>query len=134
MQLVENALREDLSTLESARAYKELMAAQGWSVRQLASELGIAHPTVLRNLALLELPESVQEQVEQGALAPTGAELARLEPELQAEAAQAVVEQKLNRGEVSELVQAIRAKRPAPAARPEPVTLDLEDGCTVRVS
>jgi ParB family transcriptional regulator, chromosome partitioning protein len=32
-----------------------------------------------------------------------------------------------------ELVKAVRAKRPAPSPKPDPVTLDLGDGCTVQV-
>jgi hypothetical protein len=72
--------------------------------------------------------------VEQGELAPAAAaELARLEPELQEEAAQAVVDQKLNRGEVTELVSAIRAKRPAPAVRPGPVTIEVEPGVSLTI-
>ena len=52
---------------------------------------------------------------------------------LQAEIAQAVVAGGLTRSEVSELVQAVKARRPAPAPRPEPVTLDLGDGTIVVV-
>ena len=115
VQLVENALREDLTPLEAARAYKQLMEAQGWSVRQLAAELAVAHPTILRALSLLELPESVQHQVEQGAF----------EGGAQAAVAQAAVEQKMTRQEVAEFVQARRAQRPAPTPKPDPVTFDL---------
>jgi ParB family transcriptional regulator, chromosome partitioning protein len=127
VQLVENALREDLTPLEAARAYKQLMEAQGWSVRQLAAELAVAHPTILRALSLLELPESVQHQVEQGELAPSvAAELTKLpEAVAQAAVAQAAVEQKMTRQEVAEFVQARRAQRPAPTPKPDPVTFDL---------
>lgn len=127
VQLVENALREDLGAIEAAKAYRQLMDTQGWSVRQLASELAVAHPTILRALALLDLPESVQERVEQGGLAPSvAAELARLpDPEAQAAVAEAAVEQKMTRAEVAEFVQAKRASRPAPALKPDPVSIDL---------
>ncbi len=136
VQIVENALREDLRPVEAARAYRRLIELHGWSARQVAQELDLDHSTVIKSLALLELPEAVQEQVEQGGItASAGYELSKLKgPELQREVAQAVVEQKLSRGEVSELVSAIRAKRPVPVARPEPVTLDLGDGCTLRIS
>lgn len=136
VQLIENALREDLRPVEAARAYRRLMEARGWSGRQVAQELHLDHSTVVKALALLELPAAVQEQVEQGGLpASAGYELSKLDgPDLQAEVAQAVVEQKLNRSEVSELVSAIRAKRPVPAARPEPVTLDLGDGMSLKLT
>lgn len=136
VQLVENALREDLRPVEAARAYRRLMDEHGWSARQVAQELDLDHSTIVKALALLELPATVQEAVEQGGITASAAyEVSKLEsPELQAEVAQAVVEQKLSRSEVGELVQAIRAKRPAPAAKPDPVTIDLGDGCVVRVT
>ena len=73
IQLVENALREDLKPIEQAKAYKSLMEAQEWSVRQLAAELSIHHGQVVRALSLLDLPKAIQEQVEQGTLAPATA-------------------------------------------------------------
>jgi ParB family chromosome partitioning protein len=107
----------------------------GWSARQLASELALNPATVTRALSLLELPTEVQDRVEQGALAATVAhELAKLpDPAVQSEIAQAVVAEGLTRSEVTELVQAVKARRPAPAPRPEPVTLDLGDGILVIV-
>jgi ParB family chromosome partitioning protein len=134
-QLVENCVRADLRPIEQAHAFKALMERRGYSGRQLAEKLAISHTNVQRALTLLELPESIQERVEQGALAPTTAvEIAKL-PEADREAvAQAAVEGGLRRAEVGELVSAIRAKRPAPAARREPVTIDLGDGTVVRVS
>ena len=44
------------------------MDAKSWSTRELAAELAIAQSSVVRALALLDLPAVVQEQVEQGAL------------------------------------------------------------------
>lgn len=127
LQLVENALRSDLKPVEQAHAYRRLMDSRSWSARQLASELAISPATVSRALALLELPTSVQEQVEQGALAAhTAYEVSKLaDPEEQAVVAQAAVDQKLTRHEVDDLVRAVRAKRPAPAPKPDPVTVDL---------
>ena len=134
LQLVENALREDLRPIEQARAYKALLELHAWSARQLATELAINPATVTRALALLDLPASVQERVEQGALAPaTAYEVSKVEdPTLQAEVALAAVDEGLKRSEVAELVQAVKAGRQAPAARPEPVAFDLGD-CTVTV-
>jgi ParB family chromosome partitioning protein len=73
VQLVENALREDLRPIEQAKAYRALIQAQGWSVRQLAAELSIHHAQVVRALALLELPAPTQDLVEQGKLSPATA-------------------------------------------------------------
>jgi ParB family chromosome partitioning protein len=134
LQLVENALREDLRPIEQARAYKALLELHTWSARQLAAELAINPATVTRALALLELPTSVQDRVEEGSLAPaTAYEVSKVEdPAIQAEVAQVAVDEGLKRSEVAELVQAVKARRPVLAARPEPVAFDLGD-CTVTV-
>jgi ParB family chromosome partitioning protein len=128
VQLVENALREDLKPVEQARAYRRLMEANGWSSRQIAAELSISQAAVVKALALLELPAPVQEAVEQGVLAPSIAyEVTRLEgPEAQAAMARAATAEGLTRDEVVRAVRAVKANRPAPAALPAPVTVDLD--------
>jgi ParB family transcriptional regulator, chromosome partitioning protein len=129
VQLVENALRSDLRPLEQAHAYRALMEAKGWSTRQLGAELAIHATTITKALALLELPAEVQDRVEQGGLSPaTAYEVSKLEgPEAQAEMAQVAIAEKLTRSEVAEAVKAVKARRPAAIAKPDPVTLDLGD-------
>jgi ParB family chromosome partitioning protein len=79
LQLVENALREDLRPVEQALAFKRLMEAHGWSGNQLAKELAITQSSVSRALALLELPGEVQARVDSGDLAArTAYELTKL--------------------------------------------------------
>jgi ParB family chromosome partitioning protein len=136
LQLVENALREDLKPIEQARAYKQVMEARSWSTRQLADELQISQTSVVRALTLLELPAVVQDQVEQGGLpATTAAEIAKLDrPEDQVAVAQVAVEQGLGRHELVEIVKAVRARKPAPAPRPDPVTMDLGNGMTLKLT
>ena len=136
VQMIENALREDLKPIEQANSYRRLLDSHQWSARQLASELAIHHTQVVRALALLELPEAVQDQVEQGAISPaTAYEVGKLDDAgAQAELARAVVEQKLTRSEVAEAVKAVKAKRPLPASKPAPVDIDLGDGTMVRVA
>ena len=51
---------------------------------------------------------------------------------MQAEVAQAIVDQGLTRSEVAEVVKAVRGRRPA-QTRPDPVEVDLGDGITVVV-
>lgn len=136
LQLVENALREDLRPVEQAKAYRRLMDAHSWSSRQVAEELHVGQASVVRALALLELPASVQEQVDGGELpASVAYEVSRLEDsEQQLALAQAVVENGLKRSEVAEAVQAVRAKRPVPSRRPVPIEVDLGEGVKVRVT
>jgi ParB family transcriptional regulator, chromosome partitioning protein len=136
LQLVENALREDLRPVEQAKAYRRLMDANGWSSRQVAEELHVGQASVVRALALLDLPQEVQDRVDGGKLpASVAYEVSRLDdPEQQIALAEAVVEHGLRRTEVAQAVQAVKANRPTPARRPEPVEVDLGDGVKVRVT
>ena len=110
LQLVENMLREDLRPIEQARAFRTLIDRNGWSTRQLATELAITQSDVVRALALLELPPPVQEQVEQGSLPPSTAyEISKVENQAaQAELAARVVAEGLSRQEtVAEVRRAV---------------------------
>ena len=109
LQCVENLLREDLSDMEQAKAFRTLMETNGWSTHQIAKELGIVQPSVVRALALLKLPESIQDQVEQGTMkAATAYQLARIEdPGAQAEVAARVVSERLSRDETAEVVRQV---------------------------
>jgi ParB family chromosome partitioning protein len=140
LQLVENALREDLRPIEQARAFRALIDRNGWSTHRLAEELSIDQSSVSRALALLKLPEAVQELVEAERIAPaTAYEVSKLDdPEAQAEVAARAADRRLSRAEVAEAVRA--AGRPGPRARKaaakgrEPVrTYRLADGYRLTV-
>ena len=62
--LTENLLREDLSPLETARAYQSLHEKFGYNHEDIASRLGLDRSTVTNTLRLLKLPLSVQELIE----------------------------------------------------------------------
>lgn len=131
IQLVENALREDLKPVEQARAYRQLMDRNGWSTRQIARELSVAQPQVVRALALLNLPEPVREQVEQGALAPaTAYEIGKLDDEADQRAmAERVVSEGLTR---QQAVEAVRGRKEG--RRNEPNSSDRPASVEIRVS
>lgn len=137
VQLVENALREDLRPIEQARSYRALIEAQGWSARQLATELAVHHAQVVRALAILDLPEGVQDRVERGDLSPAAAyEVTKLpDPDAQAELAAMAVAGRMTRREVIEAVRDRKAGavRGAPGPRPGPVEFPVADGVTVIV-
>ena len=107
LQLVENCLRDDLRPIEQAHAFRDLMDENGWTTRQLAEELSVAQPTISHAVALLKLPEPLQEQVEQGVLAPAaGYELSKLDnPQEQAALAEQAVAGGLRRDDLREEVQ-----------------------------
>jgi ParB family chromosome partitioning protein len=68
-QLVENALRSDLRPIEQANAYRTLMSTRGLTQRELAERLHVSQGSVAKCLLLLSLPDSIQREVESGAIA-----------------------------------------------------------------
>ncbi|POR05374.1 hypothetical protein AU468_01455 [Alkalispirochaeta sphaeroplastigenens] len=66
--LIENIQRQDLSPLEEAQAYADLMERTGISQDLLARRLGKSRPAIANSLRLLKLPPSVQERVSAGDL------------------------------------------------------------------
>jgi ParB family chromosome partitioning protein len=134
LQLVENALREDLSPVEQARAFQKLITAWGWSARELARELSIDNSSVIRALALLDLPGPVQQHVERGELSPSVAyEVHKLEDQAdQIEVATRIVSEGLNRNDSIEMVKAKKAGRPAPE-KPSRHMIKLDDGTRIIV-
>lgn len=144
-QLIENAIRSDLKPIEQARAFRRLMDMKGFTGKQVAERLQL-HPTsVTRALQLLDLPESVQAQIEDGAIAASvGTELAKVATaEGQVEVAERIVAEGLNRAEA---VAAVAAKRtakgrgakgktkPPAATRPKTFSFKTAGRCTVTLA
>lgn len=78
-QLIENLLREDLKPIEEAKAFQQLMQVNSWTGKQLAESLHLAPARISRALALLKLPEDIQQQVEGGSVSVGAAyELSKL--------------------------------------------------------
>jgi len=119
IQVVENALREDLKPVEQARAFRSLMDLNGWSTHQAARELAVDQSSVVRSLALLDLPAAVQAQVEQGTLTPSAAyEVSKLDdPGVQADLATRVVTEGLSRAETVEAVRRTAGRAGKPKGR-----------------
>jgi ParB family chromosome partitioning protein len=66
--LVENVQRQDLTPLEEAHAYKQLLENTGMNQDQVAARVGKSRPAVSNTLRLLQLPGPVQRMVDSGAL------------------------------------------------------------------
>lgn len=61
--LVENIQRENLSAIEEALAYQQILDTQGLTQAQLAEKVGKKQSTVANKLRLLKLPMTVQKSV-----------------------------------------------------------------------
>lgn len=61
--LIENIQREQLSVIEEARAYEQLIAMHSLTQEALAQRLGKSQSTVANRLRLLTLPEPIQQSL-----------------------------------------------------------------------
>jgi ParB family transcriptional regulator, chromosome partitioning protein len=64
--LIENIQREDISPLECARAYRQLMTEFGLTQEQVADKVGKSRTAVANTLRLLKLPISIQDALREG--------------------------------------------------------------------
>ncbi|MEB1808239.1 MAG: ParB/RepB/Spo0J family partition protein [Bacillaceae bacterium] len=68
LALIENLQREDLNPIEEAMAYEKLMQHMQVTQEQLAIRLGKSRPHVANHLRLLQLPNVVQQFIQDGKL------------------------------------------------------------------
>ena len=66
--LVENLQREDLSPLEEAAAYKQLLEDFGLTHEEVGARVGRSRPSITNTLRLLQLPASIQGMLARGEL------------------------------------------------------------------
>ena len=62
--LIENVQRENLSPLEEAKAYSEMMSRYNYTQQQLANRVGKSRPYIANIMRLRQLPPKVQEALE----------------------------------------------------------------------
>jgi ParB family chromosome partitioning protein len=134
-QLIENCQREDLQPLEEAEAFASLIKLNGWTANQVAEALRIPKSRVSRALALLKLPDDIQEQVSLGRIAARSAyELSKLaDPVQQASLAQEAAAGNLPPEKAAQAVRQSLRKVKAPA-RSTSQTFVTEGGWKVVVS
>jgi len=66
ISLIENIQREDLTPIEEARAYKNLLELTKVSQDELAGHLGKSRSTIANSIRLLKLPQMMQDGLQQG--------------------------------------------------------------------
>lgn len=93
--LVENLQRQDLNAIEEAEGYKRLLEEFGLTQEQLGAAVGKSRSHIANSIRLLQLPESVRSQVQDGVLTAGHARalLAHASPEV---AARIVIDKGLN--------------------------------------
>ena len=68
LALIENLQRSDLSPIEEAKGYKQLLTSQGLTQEELSKILSKSRSAIANTLRLMDLPPEVQEMMEQGLL------------------------------------------------------------------
>ena len=114
--LIENLQREDLTPLEEAEAYQQLLDRHGMTQEELAARVGKSRPAITNALRLLTLPDPVKGQLESGELSAGHARavLSVDGPSEQVTFAREIVSRRIPKSEAERLAAARRAR---PAAR-----------------
>jgi ParB family chromosome partitioning protein len=136
-QLIENIHREQLSEVEKAKGYQQLIVANGWSQSGLAQSLNLSDASVSRTLKLLDLAAPVREHVSAGRLsASTAYEIGRIgDSEKQTELAERAVAYGLSRDDVASEVQDQAGRRGHKSTRSgNRLMCRLPDGTSVTIS
>jgi ParB family chromosome partitioning protein len=130
ISLLENIQRKDLTAIEIAKAYRQLMDKLGYTQDDLAKRIGKSRANVANMLRLLSLPEEVRTMVNEGKLSYGQARtLLSLEDEDRiVDLARQCVKQGLSVRQLEKLCSA-KKKEPTKTEEktPDPFTRDVED-------
>lgn len=133
MALVENLQRQDLTLLEEAEAYRQLVADFGLTQEQVAARVGKDRSTVANALRILKLPSGVRDAVTRGLLSPGHARALLGLPNAQIEPiSRQVIRKGLNVRATEELVKQLREGSSSPqrshkTAVTSPEAVDLQN-------
>lgn len=108
--VIENVQRQDLTAMEEAHAYRQLLEDYGMTQEKIADRVGKSRPAVANTLRLLQLPGAIQTMVDSGSLSAGHARaLLGLEDQ---KYARYLAEKAVNEGwTVRQVEDAVRARR-----------------------
>jgi len=118
--IVENIQREDLTAIEEALAYRQLIELHEITQSTLAKQMGKSQSTVANKIRLLNLCEAVQEAVLERKITERHARALLLvkDEEIQIKLLEKIVEQDLNVSETEQLIEnTLTPKQKAPKAK-----------------
>lgn len=117
-QLIENLQREELAPLDKANAIKILKDTLGGTNKEIGVRLGISERTVGYLLDLLDLPETIGEQIISSPNRPADGNLTEKhgrflrqlndEPELQSQLVEKIKDEKLSADDTGKIAKALR--------------------------
>lgn len=118
MALVENIQREDLTSIEEARAYHILINEYSLTQTSVAKQMGKSQSTIANKLRLLKLSDKVQQAIENRNISERHARaLLSVEKEKQEAMLKDIVEKKLTVNETEELIKS--EKKPKVKEKPK---------------
>lgn len=123
LALIENLQRSDLSPLEEAQGYRQLIKEKGLTQEELAKILSKSRSAITNTLRLLDLPEEVQGLIEEGKLTAGHARaiLAVPSEEGRIQLAQKVVEERLSVRQTESLASLFSVSKTDEPVRRAPV-------------
>jgi len=114
ISMIENLQRENLTPIEEAYGYRDLMEDYSMTQEEVAQRVSKSRPAVANSLRLLSLPDELKKLVEQDKL-PVGSARALLAlkcEERMKEAAKTVINNDMNVREVEALVRKLCKQKP----------------------
>lgn len=109
--LIENIQREDLSVVEEANAYRQILKTEGMTQRELAQKIGKSQSFVANKIRLLELPVNVLSTLANGKITERHARaLLSVDKENVEGVLNKILDQNLNVSQTERLIQ--KPKKP----------------------
>jgi len=105
--IIENIQREDLTSIEEAIAYKQLMQLHGTTQAELASQIGKSQSTIANKIRLLHLTHEVQNAILDRSISERHARtlLSIKDHEMQINVLNIVIEKNLNVSQTEKLIE-----------------------------
>ncbi len=113
MALVENIQRENLSAIEEAKAYVQIMKTSGISQSQLALKVGKSQSSIANKIRLLQLDEEVQQAVTARKISERHARaLLALPKEKQPKAMETIIKKGMTVAQSEKMIQKENVEKP----------------------
>lgn len=110
--LIENIQRENLSPLEEAKAYRDILRIQGITQKNLANQLGKSQSAIANKIRLLDLSEPVLNELGNKTITERHARaLLGLDAQKQEEVLSEVLNRKLNVAETEKLINKPKVRK-----------------------
>ncbi len=120
LALIENIQRSDLSPLETAQAYQQLIDEFQLTHEEVSDKVGKSRTAVTNTIRLLKLPEKVQQALREGRISEGHARtlLALSTSQAQVAALQTVLDKDLNVRQTEQLVKKLTGQKETIARKP----------------